>query len=145
MKEVKDKIPSAIINLDLTLNRYASASGKRLFVAPNLMNKNTYIPPKTAERKTDVVLRTNYLDYDTIKFKVPENLYPEFMPDPVKINSKFGEYSASFQFDAGKVTYIRRMKMWKGRYPKETYNELIEFYKNVSKADNTKLVFLNKT
>lgn len=145
MKEVRDKIPSAIINLDLTLSRYASVSGKRLFLSPNLMNKNKIIPPKLAERKTDVVLRNNYLDYDTIKFTVPENLYPEFMPEPVKINSKFGEYSASFQFDAGKVTYIRRMKMWKGRYPKETYNDLIEFYKNVSKADNIKLVFLNKT
>lgn len=145
MKEVRDKIPSAIINLDLTLSRYASVSGKRLFISPNLMNKSKIIPPKVTERKTDVVLRNNYLDYDTIKFTVPENLYPEFMPEPVKINSKFGEYSASFQFDAGKATYIRRMKMWKGRYPKETYNDLIEFYKNVSKADNIKLVFLNKT
>ncbi|MBS1506882.1 MAG: DUF3857 domain-containing transglutaminase family protein [Bacteroidetes bacterium] len=145
MKEVRDKVPSAIINLDLKLSRYASVSGKRLFLSPNLMNKTTRVPPKVTERKTDVVLRNNYLDYDTIKFTVPENLYPEFMPEPVKINSKFGEYSASFQFDAGKVTYIRRMKMWKGRYPKETYNDLIEFYKNVSKADNIKLVFLNKT
>ncbi len=145
MAEKKDKIPSATINLDLTLSRYASVSGKRFFVSPNLMNKVSYVPPKMVERKTDVVLRKNYLDLDTIKFSLPENLYPEFLPEPVKINSKFGEYEASFQFDAGKVTYIRRMKMWKGRFPKETYNELVDFYKNVSKADNIKLVFLNKT
>jgi hypothetical protein len=103
------------------------------------------MPPKLAERKTEVIRRTNYLDLDTIQFSLPESLYPEFLPDPIKINSKFGEYEASFQFDAGKVTYIRRMKVWKGRFPKETYNELVDFYKNVSKADNIKLVFLNKT
>jgi transglutaminase-like putative cysteine protease len=145
MTERKDKIPSAIINLNLTLNRYASVTGKRLFMSPNLMNKNTFVPPKIEERKTDVVLSTNYLDLDTIQFNVPESLSPEFLPEPVKLNTKFGEYEASFKFDAGKVTYIRRMKVWKCRFPKETYNELVDFYKNVSKADNIKLVFLNKT
>jgi len=145
MSEKRDKIPSAIINLDLTLTRYASASGKRLFVTPNLMNRISSVPEKNSERKTEIVRRTNYLDLDTVQLNVPENLYPEFLPEPVKINSKFGEYEASFQFDAGKVTYIRRMKVWKGRFPKETYNELMDFYKSVTKADNIKLVFLNKT
>jgi len=145
MKEIKDKIPFAEINLDLALNRYASVSGKRLFIAPNLMNRWSYVPEKTTERKTDIIQRTNGIDIDTIHFSIPENLYPEFLPEPVKINSKFGEYEATFKFDAGKVTYIRRMKVWKGRFPKESYNEFVDFYKNVSKADNIKLVFLNKT
>ncbi len=143
--EKRDKVPSAVINLNLTLSRYASVSGKRLFVTPNLMNRISRVPERMSERKMDVVRKLNYLDLDTIKFSVPENLYPEFLPEPVKINSRFGEYEASFQFDAGKVTYIRRMKAWKGRFPKDTYNELVDFYKNVSKADNIKLVFLNKT
>jgi len=143
--EKKDKVPSAAINLDLTLNRYASASGKRLFITPNLMNRISGVPEKIAERKTEVVRKSNYLDLDTIQFTVPENLYPEFLPEPLKYTSKFGEYEASFKFDAGKVTYTRRMKVWKGRFPKETYTELVDFYKNVSKADNIKLVFLNKT
>jgi hypothetical protein len=145
MLEKKDKIPSAIVKLDLTLNRYATVSGKRIFIVPNLMNRITSVPEKITDRKTDVVRNTNYLDLDTIKFTLPENLYPEFLPEPIKINSKFGEYEASFKFDAGKVIYTRRMKAWKGRYPKETYNELVDFYKNVNKADNIKLVFLNKS
>jgi hypothetical protein len=145
MTEKKDKIPSASVKLDLTLSRYATLSGKRLFIAPNLMNKTSYVPEKIADRKTDVVRKSNYVDLDTINFSVPENLYPEFLPEPVKIKSKFGEYEANFKFDAGKVTYTRRIKVWKGRFPKETYSELVDFYKNVSKADNIKLVFLNKT
>ncbi|MGC4021974.1 MAG: DUF3857 and transglutaminase domain-containing protein [Cyclobacteriaceae bacterium] len=143
--EKKNKIPSAIVNLDLALNKYASVSGKRLFMSPNLMNKNSSIPERLTERKTDVIRKTNYVDLDTIIYTLPENLYPEFLPEPVKINSKFGEYEANFKFDAGKVVYTRRMKVWKGRFPKETYGELVDFYKNVTKADNIKLVFLNKT
>ncbi len=145
IKEIKDKIPSAVVNLDLTLNRYASVSGKRLFVTPNLMNRISNIPEKIADRKTDVFTKFNFVDQDTVVLSIPENLYPEFLPEAVKIKSKFGEYEATFKFDAGKVTYTRRMKVWKGRFPKETYSELVDFYKNVSKADNIKLVFLNKT
>ena len=145
MVEKKDKIPSATVKLDLTLNRYATVSGKRIFVVPNLMNRITRVPEKITDRKTEVVRSVNYLDVDTIKFTIPDNLYPEFLPEPIKLTSKFGEYEANFKFDAGKVIYTRRMKVWKGRFPKETYNELVDFYKGVSKADNTKLVFLNKT
>jgi hypothetical protein len=145
ISEKKEKIPSATVTLDLTLNKYASVSGKRIFIRPNLMNRITYVPEKIADRKTEVVRRSNYIDLDTISFSLPENLYPEFLPEPVKINSRFGEYEANFKFESGKVTYTRRMKVWKGRFPKETYNELVDFYKNVSKADNIKLVFLNKT
>jgi hypothetical protein len=35
--------------------------------------------------------------------------------------------------------------MNKGEFPAESYNELVEFYRNVNKADNTKMVFLSKT
>jgi len=145
MKGIKNKIPTAIVSMDLTLNRYASVSGKRMFVTPNLMNRSNVIPEKIAERKTDVVRKVNFIDLDTISISLPENLYPEFLPQPVKIASKFGEYEANFKFDAGKIIYTRRLKVWKGRYPKETYNELVDFYKSINKADNTKLVFLNKT
>jgi hypothetical protein len=109
------------------------------------MNRITRVPEKITDRKTEVVRNVNYLDVDTIKFTIPDNLYPEFLPEPIKLASKFGEYEANFKFDAGKIIYTRRMKVWKGRFPKETYNELVDFYKGVSKADNTKLVFLNKT
>ena len=67
------------------------------------------------------------------------------MPKPFAIKSRFGEYSATFEFLNGEVIYVRSMKSWKGKYPKETYQELVDFYKNVSKADNIKLVFLTKT
>jgi hypothetical protein len=145
MSGIKTKIPVAIVNLDLALPRYASVSGKRLFLSPNLMNKSRYVPEKIESRKTDVVLRSNYLDVDTVNFQFPENLYPEFLPQPVKVSSRFGEYEASFQFSEGSLIYIRKMKVSKGRFPKEAYNEYVEFYKNINKADNIKLVFLSKT
>ncbi|HMI64452.1 MAG TPA: DUF3857 domain-containing transglutaminase family protein [Cyclobacteriaceae bacterium] len=140
-----ERIPSAKVNLDLTLNRLATVSGKRLFLMPNLMNRSTFLPEKVENRKSNVIRKVAYTDLDTIRFHVPEELYPEFLPEPVKVKSRFGGYEASFKLDQGSVVYMRKIIMNKGEFPPESYNELIEFYKSINKADNIKLVFLNKT
>ncbi len=145
MINVKDKIPSATVKVDLILNRYASVSGKRLFMTPNLMNRSTYIPPQNSTRKNPVVRKNSFIDIDSINYQVPEEIYPEFLPQPVKISNRFGEYEATFQFDQGKLLYIRKLKMVPGKFPAESYSELIEFYKTINKMDNLKIVFLNKT
>ena len=141
----KNRIPTTVVKINLDLNRYASVSGKRLFVTTNLMNRNTYIPEKVPDRKTEVVRRYGYIDIDTINMVLPQALYPEFIPPAVKLNSRFGEYEATYAFEEGKIVYIRKLKMLKGRFPKESYNELIDFMKGVNKSDNIKLVVLNKT
>jgi len=144
-KNNKNKIPSAEVEVEYTLNRLATVNGKRIFLTPNLMNRMGYIPEKLEKRNTNIVLRTPYLDIDTIEYTIPEIIYPEFVPEPVKIKSRFGEYEASYQLDQGKVIYIRRIKMNKGEFPAESYTEFQEFYKNVNKADQAKIVFVNKT
>jgi hypothetical protein len=143
--DYKDKVPSATVELNLSLRRFATLSGKRVFITPNLMNRSTFIPEKVENRKTKVVRRFPYTDLDTIRYKLPEGLYPEFLPPPTRINSRFGEYESSVQIEQGDVLYVRRVRMHKGEFPPESYNELIDFYKSINKADNQKLVFLSKT
>ncbi len=145
MTNVKDKIPTAIVDLDLTLNRFATVSGKRVFITPNLMNRSTYIPEKVENRKTNVVRKTTYTDLDTIRYHLPEGIYPEFLPNPINLKNRFGEYEASFKLDQDNLLYIRKVKMNKGEFPAESYSELIEFCRSMNKADNTKIVFLSKT
>ncbi|MBX2964977.1 MAG: DUF3857 domain-containing transglutaminase family protein [Cyclobacteriaceae bacterium] len=141
----KNKIPSAVVSLDLTLRRFSALSGKRLSFTPNLMNRSSFLPAKVDNRKTNVYQRMGYTDVDTIKYHLPESIYPEFLPDPVKIVSPFGVYESSLQVDQGSVIYIRKMQVYKGEFPAASYNDMIDFYKAINKADNAKLVFLTKT
>jgi transglutaminase-like putative cysteine protease len=145
MVNKKDKVPTAIVSADLTLNRYASVSGKRVFLTPNLMNRSSYIPPKTENRKNNVFIKSSFIDVDSITYHIPEEIYPEFIPQPVKISNRYGEYEATFKFDNGKLLYIRKLKRVPGEFPANSYNELIDFHKSINKADNTKIVFLSKT
>jgi hypothetical protein len=141
----KNKIPAAEVSVEMNLMKYATVSGKRIFISPNLMNRNTYIPEKLEQRKTPVVRRFTFTDLDTIRYHLPEGIYPEYLPEPVKITSRFGEYESSFKVDAGSLLYIRKVKMNKGEFAPETYSEMIDFYKSMNKADNIKMVFMSKT
>jgi transglutaminase-like putative cysteine protease len=141
----KDIIPSAVVKTDLVLKRFATVSGKRIFLTPNLMNKSTYAPEKLDARKSNLVIRKPFTDMDTIRYHLPEGIYPEFIPETVKVQSPFGEYEASYSVDQAKLIYIRKFRMNRGEFPPELYKEFSEFFKNVNKADNTKIVFMSKT
>ena len=141
----KNRVPSATVNMDLNLKRWANVSGKRIFMTPNLMNRSTFLPEKIESRKTILKIQKGYIDLDTIRYHLPEGIYPEFLPEPAKIKSRFGEYEATFTLDQGNLIYIRKLKMNKGEFPPESYKEFSEFYKSINKADNSKIVFLSKT
>ena len=141
----KARIPTAVVNLDLQLDRYAQVNGKRMFITPNLMSKNKYIPSKVENRKSNVVIQSGFVHVDTIEFNIPETIYAEGIPETKKFTSTFGEYQSSYSLEQGKIVYVRRFKLKDGTYKPETYNELIDFFKNINKADNTKVVFVNKT
>ncbi len=145
IKNVKEKVPSAIITADLRMDRFATVSGKRIFFMPNLMNRSSTIPEKFDNRKLPIIKRTAYIDVDTIRFRLPEEIYPEFLPEEVNIESRFGEYHASFKVEQGNLVYIRRVRMNKGEFPATSYDELIDFYRGMNKADNIKMVFMSKT
>lgn len=145
MTNRKSKMPSAVVDMHLSLKRFSTISGKRLFISPNLMNRSTFIPEKIDNRKTNVFRRMGYTDMDTIRYRMPDGIYPEFLPEPVSIKSRFGEYESSITIIEGDVLYIRKVKVYKGEYPPESYGELVEFYKGINKSDNVKLVFLTKT
>lgn len=141
----KSRTPSIIVNTKLSLRKLAVVNGKRVFLSPNLMSKSNYVPAKIENRKNKVFMGSGYIDIDTVEFTIPDALYPEFTPEPTLIKSRFGEYTASFTLNQGKLLYIRKLKFFGGAYPPESYNELIEFHKNFNKADNIKVVFVNKT
>ena len=141
----KTVVPSAVVNAELMLPRFATASGKRIFLTPNLMNKSTYIPEKLEVRKTNIVLRMPFTDLDTIQYHLPEGIYPEFLPEKVTVKSRFGEYESHYTVDQGQLLYVRKLKMKKGEFPADSYKEFTDFYKSINKADNTKIVFMSKT
>ncbi|WP_303312110.1 DUF3857 domain-containing protein [Hymenobacter sp. BT730] len=136
-------LPAMVETLELTLPRYATITGKRVFVAPNLLNQSAAPEPMLGERKTDMWQSFAFLDADTVHLLMPRSLQPETMPAPVQLSSRFGSYSAQTQaLPDGTVQYIRRLQLNRGRFPKAEYPAYLEFRRKISKADKSTLVFL---
>lgn len=142
----KDRIPCTTEKLQLSITKLASKSGKRLFLVPNLLNQHDILLPNQKERTSEVYLNSKYdfRDVDTIQYIIPEKYQLEYKPEDVDLKSPFGKYSATVKVEGNKVIYIRTYEMNRGTFPKESYQELADFWKNVTKADKTKIVFVNK-
>lgn len=141
----KDMLPSARIDVKLYVDKLGAVNGKRLFINPNLMNRNSFVPEMNEERKTNIVIRIGWTDFDTIRYHLPEQIYPEFIPEPVLIHSIFGDYEATFSIEEGMLIYCRRIQLKKGKFSPDSYEALREFYSNIRKADNIRMVFLSET
>lgn len=137
--------PKAMVKLDLFVRKYASPSGKRFFIPVNLMSKSRYIPERTESRKSEIEIQYGTTDIDTVTFTFPMEMYPEHLPEGQKISTRFGVYETSYQIDQGKLIYIRKLEKFKGIFPASTYTEFVDFYKDLNKADNSKIVLLGKT
>lgn len=145
LNQTGNEIPTVHLSATLEARKYAAVSGKRLFFMPNIINKYSSIPEKAETRRTPVLRKMAFIDIDTITFIIPEPFQPEYLPGSISHKSKFGEYEAHFKKDQNKLVYIRRLRMNDGEFAPELYSELLAFLKAINKADNTKLVFVNKT
>jgi transglutaminase-like putative cysteine protease len=141
----EDKQVEITLPVSLELPRFASVSGTRLFLRPNLMERRKYVPPVLAERRQPVNFNYAYVDIDSIAYRLPPAFVVEAPLAPAKIETAFGSYQASADFQAdGSLLYVRRLEMRVNRLPAEQYEEYRQFLANVVKADGGQVVLVRK-
>lgn len=144
----KKRIPVVTENLSLNINKYASKSGKRLFVQPNVFNKYALSMPDTTAknmRKASVVASQEAItEKDILEWELPEGYVLEHTPEPTKIQSRFGVYTSDIKLENKKLIYSRHLIVNNQAQPSNTFDELIDFYKNIEKADKAKVVLVYK-
>jgi hypothetical protein len=76
----KKLIPEIEETLSVTVDHYATISGKRLFIEPNIMTKSSRKLKSGEERKYDIELDIEYSDTDKIEIEIPAGYKPESIP-----------------------------------------------------------------
>ncbi|MCC1483876.1 DUF3857 domain-containing protein [Winogradskyella immobilis] len=141
-KNDKDQI-ELIETLDVSATNYASKSGNRLIIQPNMFNKVTGLPTRYDKRNLDFKIERAFKDVDEFIIELPETLKVEAMSEGAKVNTKYGSYEYALEkLEGNKLKYTRTYIMNKGNYDKEDYEAFRDFRKQIVKHDKTKIVLV---
>ncbi|MES2847502.1 MAG: DUF3857 domain-containing protein [Bacteroidota bacterium] len=140
--EQKGIIPSMSEMLKIQLENYATITGKRMFIMPNVFGGGTDKLIEDTARKYDYVVKDAYRYIDSVEIKIPAGYKPESMPKDISLDTRFGKYSCSFKANADTIIYYRLMDQYSGRFPAKEYNDAVKFYAQVFKADRSKIVLV---
>ena len=105
--EKKSEKPAVDEKLKLVANNYASVSGKRIFVMPNVLSRNSIKLKTGDERKYSIEYNSSFQDIDTINIQIPGGYNIESMPKDVTINNQFGNYEIHFKINYDKIFCTR--------------------------------------
>ena len=143
-KETRAALPVVEEQLNIAVANYATITGKRLFIVPNIMTRSGRKLSPDSTRQYDIVLLTEYKDVDTVEISIPAGYSPEAMPKDLSLKTKFGKFDCSTRLQGDKLYYYRSIEHFSGRYPAADYPELVKFYEAMYKADRSKVVLVKK-
>jgi transglutaminase-like putative cysteine protease len=141
-KEQEGTIPAIQEQLTLTARNYASSSGKRMFLEPNVLARSGTRVNSETQRRSDIHLPFAFRDEDTVNITLPAGYTPESIPKGTELSTRFGNYTSRITVKDNTVTYIRIIQHNAGNFPANTFKELEQFYDAIYKADRCRLVLV---
>jgi hypothetical protein len=133
------------IDVQITLARFASVSGDRMFFQPNLMERRTYVPADIPERLAPIRYNYPYHDVDSICYVLPSGYAVESLPAEVSLQPSFGEFHTNtIVLGDTVVVYKRSLEIHAYSIPAKNYTEYRKFFMDVVKADRAQVVLVRK-
>ena len=143
-EETKDILPKVDEQLDISVSNYATISGKRLFIMPNILNRGGVVLNDQKDRAFDYVYNNAYRQEDKYEIEIPEGYELEAAPADVNLQSKFGTYTSSAKLVGRKIIYTRTREHFAGRYPAKEGIALAGYFESVYRSDRSRMVFVKK-
>ena len=144
--ETKEDKPVAVVDFNITVPRYASKAGKRVFVPINNLNPFTEVPASEENRINPVKIENDYHEKDEYIFDLPEGYKVESVPEEkTLLESEYGKFSLDLKVTDKTVTVSRNLEIYAVEIPAADYNKLRDFYKKIAQIDATKMVLVKKS
>ncbi len=138
------RIPVINETLNISVVNYASVSGKRIFLNPDILSRSAVKFAEEKERKLDFEFKSEYTELDSIEITIPGGYTTESRPQDVKLETKYGKYQMHCTMQGDKIFYYRRLDRYSGRFPAASYGEIKEFYNTIFEADRSQIVLIKK-
>jgi hypothetical protein len=139
----KTRIPTVDETFEVSVEKLASVTGKRLFLPLNLFSIWDDISWSDSTRQYDVQADDRgFTQLDSIEFQLPVGFRMESKYAPIALESEFGSYEMKVTSQNNKILFYRKMVLNNKILPKEKFELLNDFLRQVIKADKSKLVLV---
>jgi hypothetical protein len=130
------------INLDFSLLQFGRIMQDRMFViSPGLLALGTGYALPAKERRLPVKLPARARK-DSVVLAVPAGLKVDELPDPVKIDSPYGSYRASWKVDGDKVLFEHSIEVKDTLAPVSEYTKIKKFLEDIASSQAAPVVLL---
>ncbi len=136
--------PHATVLLEGKFLKYAAKSGKRLFLPVNAVDALTAVPDEVQDRRLPVRSHSAYADADTILIILPKGYKTESAPEPVLLETPYGNYHLEVHQADGSLTIVRSLEVFPVSLPASEYPKWRAFFKDVAKADAAMIVLVQQ-
>ncbi|MCK7554520.1 hypothetical protein MKQ70_05670 [Chitinophaga sedimenti] len=143
-KEYPGRLPALDEQLHIKAAAYASVTGKRMFIVPNILSRSNTRLPDDSARLSEIFLPYSARSVDTVMITIPSGYKLESGFQPVAIANKFGKYAASAKLEGDRIVYVRSREIYDGVFPPSDVQELKAFYDQVFKSDRSRMVLVKE-
>ncbi len=132
------------LDFEFTAGSYGQVMQNRLLVfRPAIVERRESISLTESKRKHPVVLESQAYD-ETVRIKLPEGFIVDEMPDPMKLDTSFGTFSATYEVKDGHLLFTRKLVQRAMTVPVEDYAKVRSFFAGIRAAEQSPVVLLKK-
>ncbi|RYY48146.1 MAG: DUF3857 domain-containing protein [Chitinophagaceae bacterium] len=137
-------LPAINEKVQLSIKDFASVSGKRLFINPNVLSVSGFKLKESGTRKVDYNLTSSYQDIDTVTINIPEGYAPESIPKNMALQLTNAKYSCTYTVSKNKIIYTRNYVQQAGKIPASDAKQVVDFFDKLFAADHARIVFVKE-
>lgn len=138
--EDKSPLPSCSLTFNYEAPDLANKTGARLFIPVCPLKKSYYNVFSSAKRNFDIERINGFSESDTIIIQLPDMYTPESLPKDISLSTDFGTFSSQSVLDGNKIIYIQNTDIFSGRFSKDRYKEIRDFFGEIVAAIKRKVV-----
>ena len=136
-------IPEIEEHLNVSVSNYATISGKRIFIVPNILDKGG-IKMDEERRLFDYVFEHSFHNECETEIEIPDGYEVEAMLPDVSLKTKYGTYYSAVKVFGNKILHKRIREQFSGRFPASEQKEIMQFFTDIYKADRRRMVLVKK-
>jgi len=132
------------LQTEFTSPRYGQLMQNRLLIfKPAIVSRRASLFLTEAARKLPIMLQSQAYT-ETVRIKLPAGFDVDELPDPVKVQTGFGAYSANHTVEDGELIFTRSLTLRRSILPIEQYGSVRRFYESILAVEQAPAVLIRK-